>query len=171
MKIEKLEWLISNVLQYGAHSTSQTLPILICGSGVDTAEEEESGEEEVPGWRADFQKTREAARASPSLIGGLCPKRPPSLRSATNANYPLRRQGHGRGTRAAPTFRAEPRNLLQMCFLFLSIKKNEKIKKKRKNRKNQKILEKLVYICYHIFKNFFHFVYPSNPHKDVRGKI
>lgn len=27
----------------------------------------------VPGWRADFQKTGEAARASPSLIGGLCP--------------------------------------------------------------------------------------------------
>lgn len=27
----------------------------------------------VPGWRADFQKTGGAARASPSLIGGLCP--------------------------------------------------------------------------------------------------
>lgn len=131
LKIEKLEWLISNVLQYGARSTSQTLPILICGSGVDTAEEEESGEEEVLGWRADFQKTGEAARASPSLIGGLCPERPPSLRSATNANYPLRRQGHGRGTSEAPTFRAEPRNLLQMCFLFLSIKKVKKLKKKK----------------------------------------
>nr|KAF7425697.1 hypothetical protein H0235_008135 [Vespula pensylvanica] len=58
------------IKQYGACSTSQTLPILICGSGVDTAEEEGSGEEEVPGWRADFQKTGEAARASPSLIGG-----------------------------------------------------------------------------------------------------
>lgn len=27
----------------------------------------------VPRWRADFQKTVGAARASPSLIGGLCP--------------------------------------------------------------------------------------------------
>lgn len=27
----------------------------------------------VPGWRVDFQKTGGAARASPSLIGGLCP--------------------------------------------------------------------------------------------------
>ncbi|KAF7398902.1 hypothetical protein HZH66_006799 [Vespula vulgaris] len=36
------------IKQYGVCSTSQTLPILICGSGVDTAEEEGSGEEEVP---------------------------------------------------------------------------------------------------------------------------
>lgn len=27
----------------------------------------------VPRWRVDFQKTVGAARASPSLIGGLCP--------------------------------------------------------------------------------------------------
>lgn len=27
----------------------------------------------VPGWRADFQKIGGAARAAPSLIGGLCP--------------------------------------------------------------------------------------------------
>ncbi|KAI4493814.1 hypothetical protein M0804_001990 [Polistes exclamans] len=47
-KIAKLGGLISNVLQYGARSRSQALPILICGSGVDTAEEEGSGEEEVP---------------------------------------------------------------------------------------------------------------------------
>ncbi|KAI4504313.1 hypothetical protein M0802_000784 [Mischocyttarus mexicanus] len=46
--IERLGGLILNVLQYGAHSTSQALPILICGSGVDTAEEEGRGEEEVP---------------------------------------------------------------------------------------------------------------------------
>ncbi|KAF7401724.1 hypothetical protein HZH68_007544 [Vespula germanica] len=78
LKIEKLEWLISNVQQYGACSTSQTLPILICGSGVDTAEEEGSGEEEVPG-------------------GGLYLKGYPAVQSRQNRENSRKLVAAGRG--------------------------------------------------------------------------